>query len=108
MVLRSFILTGLCLLVLLAPWNVTGGIMTNPGGTPALTSTHHPVSLQGATSRGTGHASHPIADDGVTHFTRGLRPLEFLPSSTLFLSCPLLSVPGAEKDLLSLTQRRRE
>ena len=106
--MRSLMLSGLCLLAFLAPWSVAAGIMTNPTALPMLTLAEHSVCLHGVSSHRAANASHPIADDGVTHFFTGLQPVEVLPSSASFLPLAHYTSPGVAKDPLSLTQRRRE
>jgi hypothetical protein len=108
MVVRSFLLTSLCLLILLAPSSLGGGAMAKPMGLRALTLAHRLASVHAGGLRHAARVSNPIADDGVTHSITGLQPLEILPSSAFLLPVPLRAMAGPEKDLLSMTQRRRE
>lgn len=52
-------------------------------------------------------SSHLLADDFLSHFFVGTQILEILPLSASLLTHTGGVMPGVEKDLLSLIQRRR-
>jgi len=108
MVTRGHVRAGFCLVVLLAAWSVAGGILASQMGQRKLHPAHRLLPVYATPPPYAAHASHPIADDSLTHFSAELQTLEVLPFSAFLLTFTLYTMPGAEKDLLSLTQRRRE
>jgi hypothetical protein len=108
MVVRSSLLTILCLLVFLAPLRLSSGSVAKSMRPGSLTLPRHLASVHAGGAQHAAHISHPIADDGVTHFFARLQPLEVLSSSAFLLPIPFQTTDWTQKDLLSLTQRRRE
>ena len=108
MVPPSILLQSLRLLVLLAPLCLGGGAMAKPMGVRSITLAHRLASVHAGGSQHAAQISNPIANDGVAHYFARLQPLEVLSSSAFLLPIPLQATDRTEKDLLSLTQRRRE
>jgi hypothetical protein len=105
MVMRGSLRAGLCLLILFATWSVAGGIAASQMG---LRPAHRLPSVNFTGSWLATHSSHPIADDGLTHCAARLQTVAVLPFSVSLLTFTSPVIPGPEKDLLNLTQRRRE
>lgn len=99
---------GFCLFILLAVLHVAVGAVAGQTEQDELNPAHRTFPAYASCSPHASPSSHPLADDGLTHFSWELRILGFLPFSPLLLIFPLLAIPGAEKDLLNQTQRRRE
>ena len=106
--MRGSVRTGYSLFILLAVWSVTGGILAGQMGLGKLNPAHRLLVLSARHSRRTAHSTHPMADDDMTHFSVVHQSIEVLPFTFFLLIFPLFAIPGVEKDLLSLTQRRRE
>jgi hypothetical protein len=96
------------MLIFLAAWGVAGLIMASQMGQGKLYRAYRLASADAQWSRHSAHSSLPTANDDVTHFSARLQTIQVLPSSACLLPMTLMAIPGTEKDLLSLTQRRRE
>ena len=96
------------MLILLATWSVAGGIVTCQIGQGKLIVAKRPPSAKATLFSPTAHSSQPIADDGLTHFSAKLQPIEVFPFPFFPLTSTPITEPRIERDLLSLTQRRRE
>lgn len=59
-------------------------------------------------SRHAAHFSHPMADDGLNHLFAESQSLNVFSSFVSRLTPTDIPMPGVERDLLSLTHRRRE
>jgi hypothetical protein len=108
MVMRGSLRAGFCLLILLATWSVAGGIAATQMEQGNLRQAHRLPSVSFTGSRLATHSSHPIADDGLTHCAAQLQTVAVLPFFVSLLTFTRPAIPGPEKDLLNLTQRRRE
>ena len=105
---RGLVRAGFCLFILLAMCIVAGGAVASQVGQGQLDQAHRPFPVNSAQAGHAPHSSHPIADDGLTHLSPEFQTLEVVPRSVFLLTFTLLTVPRSKKDLLSLTQRRRE
>jgi len=105
MVMREFRRTGLCLFLLIASgigaWGMAHLLEQKGPRRP-------PLPGYAAQSRRTGHAYHPVIDDGPNSLSFDLRPLDVLSFSGQLSTLTSLNSPGPAKDLLSFTQQRRE
>ena len=108
MVTRTSVRAGVCLMVLIGAWTLAGGILASQAAQVRRQPVHRLLPGYAATSRRAHHSSRAVDDDGLTHFPAQLQALEVLPSSAFLLSFTLFAIPGPERDLLTLTQRRRE
>ncbi len=108
MVLRSFARVFLCLLMLLVAGNVTSAILAAPGGEVKFQPTHGLAAADGVLAPHRVHSNHALDVDAPHLSSWRLRTVQILPCCTFLLAVPLLLIPWGEKDLLSLTQRRRE
>lgn len=93
-----------CLLLLLATWSVASRIAAGQAerverGTP---------STQRAAPRHAFDSSYPIVDDGLDHLFAVFQTDNILRLPISLASPGDASAPGVERDLLSLTQQRRE
>ena len=106
--LRKLFCAGFCLLILLAMGSGAKGTAAGQIGQVQLNSGNCLASMH-ATPFGRGaHLSNPISDDGVTLSIEGLQANSILTSAAFLLTMLLLLMPRTGRDLLSLTQRRRE
>lgn len=99
---------GFCLLILLAAWSVAGAMVAGQTAQGKFNPAHRLHSLDAIRSQHAVHLSHPISDDSRNYFSAELQTFEILPFSAFLLAFTLFTTPGVKKDLLSLTQRRRE
>ncbi len=99
---------GFSLLILLAALSMAGRIVAGQMGPGTFHPAHRLHSVNSNRSQHAAHSSRPMADDSLNHFSAALQTFEILPLSTFLLTLTLFTIPGVERDLLSLTQRRRE
>ena len=99
---------GFCLLILLAAWCVAGKAAACQMEQAKLSLAHRPLTEYARHSPPAASSLHPMADDGLTYFSVDLQVVAASPFSPHLLTFTRFAILGAEKDLLSLTQRRRE
>jgi hypothetical protein len=106
--MKEFVRQGLYGLILLAALGAAGWVLVTRTSAGGLAPDHHvPMVRVGQLRHAHRHTS-AAADDGVSHAHQRLRPVDVLflsPSSSILT---FATPANAEKDLLSLTQRRRE
>ena len=106
--MRNLVRQGVGLWILVAVWIVAGGKVASPIGPGDLGRSRKAAGVFTLSSPHLPYSSRAIDDDGPTQIPSALQTLAILPFSA-FLQMTLLSTtPSTEKDLLSLTQRRRE
>jgi hypothetical protein len=94
--------------ILLAAWIVAGGKAASPADSGNFGEARRLPAAYTARLPHLPHSPRAIADDGPTHFPLALQTLAVLPFSSFLQTINLSTAPGTEKDLLSLTQQRRE
>ena len=105
--MRGSVRAGLCLLILIICWSNVSRMATAPLDQGKPEGSRAVLGVHAWPSHGA-HSAHPMADDGLTPFSPQLRTVEIIPPSSFLPAHTHVPAPAAEKDLLSLTQRRRE
>lgn len=94
--------------ILVAVWIAAGAKVASPIGPGDLGGHRQPAGVFTLSSPHVPFSSRAIADDAPTQIPSALQTLAMLPSSAFLQITMLSATPGTEKDLLNLTQRRRE
>lgn len=97
-----------CLLVLLATGNAARGMIAGQTVPDRFNPGRHLYPVHGISWRHAVRSSRLMIDDGATHLFGGLQLLGILPDTTLLPATTFLPMVSTGRDLLSLTQQRRE
>ena len=106
--MREYARRGFYVLILLAASGVAGWIVANWAGPGEFVPDQPGQVARLGKSRLAARSSRATADDGHPYLPPRLQTVDFLLLSTSPLTLTFATLMRAAKDLLSLTQRRRE
>jgi hypothetical protein len=95
----------ICIVVLLATWTVVAGVVVGQFGQGNLELVSQRFTVLAVRFPRAAHHIRPADDWGPARFSSQLLPIDVLPFLLTFI---LVTLPGTHRDLLQLTQRRRE
>ncbi len=108
MLLRGLARASIVWFLLLAASTISWGGAANAVAPPAIAPSHTRVLWPAILPQRPAHSRHPLIDDGLTHLFFPHQALEVLPLSTRVVNPGFAPSPRTVRDLLDLTQRRRE
>jgi len=108
MLLRGFARASVVWFLLLAASTISWGSVPNPLSPPALAPSHARVAWQAMLSRRPAHSHHLLIEDGPAHLLFHHRTVAVLPFSTTIVNLAFAPSPRTVRDLLDVTERRRE
>jgi hypothetical protein len=106
--MQKYVRRGLCLVILLAASGLAGWIVANWAGPGELVPDQPGQVVRLGKWRLAARSSRATVDDGLAYQHPRLQTVDLLLLSASPLTLTFATLTRAEKDLLSLTQRRRE